>query len=93
MSLYKRAWRFTGWMMLVFVTMPLWLFSFLDKFGDEGLFAGFVLWLLPWVFAMLLLKCDYCGTSVFRTGPSYLPIYTPWPHRRCRGCGADLTAS
>ena len=93
MSLYKRAWIFTGWMLFIFVTMPVWLFGFLANLGTEAIFTGLVIWLLHGLAALLLFKCAHCGTPAFRTGPSYFPIYTPWPHRHCRECGSDLTAS
>jgi hypothetical protein len=93
MSVYKRAWWFTGWTLFVFVTMPFWLFGFLAKFGTHGMDLGLVIWLLHGVAAWLLFKCGYCGASPYKTGPSYFPIYTPWPHRRCREGGTDLTIS
>jgi hypothetical protein len=90
MHTYRRAWLFTGWMMLVFITMPFWLFGWLQQLGEPFFLLGGLVWVMHGLAALLLFRCEDCGTSLFRTGPSFMPFYTPWPHRRCRECGHDV---
>jgi hypothetical protein len=90
MHTYRRAWLFTGWMMLVFVTTPIWLFGWLQQLGEPFFLLGGMVWVMHGLAALMLFRCEDCGTSLFRTGPSFMPFYTPWPHRRCRECGHDV---
>jgi hypothetical protein len=90
MHTYRRAWLFTGWMMLVFVTTPIWLFGWLQQLGEPFFLLGGLVWVMHGLAALMLFRCEDCGTSLFRTGPSFMPFYTPWPHRRCRECGHDV---
>jgi hypothetical protein len=88
MQNYHRAWIFAGWMMLVFITMPIWD-RWLRQLGEGFGLAGGVFWLMHGVAALTLFRCAECGTTLFRGKLSIEPLYTPWPHRRCQKCGHD----
>jgi len=84
MSLYAKGWWYQAW--LIAAAIP-WFA--LVSLGRPFLIVAFALFLIPGIAAMIWLRCRECRTSIFRVGPDYFPMFTTWPHRKCRGCGAD----
>ena len=93
MTLYRKAWLFTGWTMLVFVTSPLWLFWPFTRLGIIGALPGMALWLAHGAAFLWLFRCPECGTSPFTTRLGFVGISHPWPRRCCSKCGKDLRAN
>lgn len=81
MTLYHKAWLFTGWTVALFCLMP---------FVPTGLFGYFVVfWLLHGGIALFAIACPVCGLSLYRSSPGLLAINQPWPRRSCGDCGRD----
>ncbi len=93
MSLYKKGWLFTAWMVLVLVAMPYWMPLLDSVFGSIGFALGLVLWLGHGVIALLFFACPECGLSAFLGSKSLLSSYAPWPRSKCGHCGHDHTLS
>lgn len=84
MSLYTKGWIYQGWLV---TTVPLLVLA--TSPGSNFVPLVFALFFIPAGIAFALLRCAECKTSIFRVGPNYFPMYTTWPHRRCRVCGAS----
>jgi hypothetical protein len=93
MTLYRKAWLFTGWTMFVFVTSPLWLFWPFMTLGLIGALPGMALWLAHGAAFLWLFRCPECGTSPFTTRLGSIGISHPWPRRCCSKCGKNLTTN
>ena len=91
MSLYKRSWLFTAWVLVVFFSFPLWITPVWQLFGTAGIVAGAALWLGHGIAALFLFRCPECGLSPFVSGKGYFAWSTPWPRRICGHCGHDHT--
>jgi hypothetical protein len=86
MSLYRKASIFTLWILLVFVTLPLWAFGLS---GWKGFAAG--AFLLGHGFAMMFFfRCPSCNHSIFTGRLFGMTVRKPWPRRECGWCGIDL---
>ena len=91
MSLYKRSWLFTAWVLVVFFTFPLWIAILTEQFGAAGAVIGGVFWLGHAVVMESLLRCPECGLSPFLSNKGFLVWSTPWPRKTCGHCGHDHT--
>ena len=89
MSLYGKAWLFTAWVVLVFLSSPLWFFGPAERWGAVAAIPGAVFWLAHGAVTVWGFRCPECGCSAFAIGTGIFAIYTPWPRRRCSGCGHD----
>ncbi|OAN54953.1 hypothetical protein A7Q26_22650 [Sphingobium sp. TCM1] len=89
MSLYARSWLFTGWVLLVFFTVPTWS-AFMERIvGPDGLWLVAAFWLGHAFVPMFLLKCPDCGLSPFASSKKFIAWHTTWPRRICGHCGHD----
>jgi hypothetical protein len=91
MSLYRKAWLFMAWTMLIFITSPVWLFWPFLRWGLIGALPGMIFWLAQGAASLWLFRCPECGTSPFASRLGFMAISHPWPRRRCSKCGRDLT--
>lgn len=94
MSVYRRAWRFTLFVIVLIVTSPIWAFQLLPDFlGPMGIAVAAVLFIVAAVAAVFLFRCPKCGASAFLLTRNFLglglPAYQLWPRRHCAGCGRD----
>jgi hypothetical protein len=90
-TLYRKSWLFTAWMMLVLFTFPIWMLALANLLGDAGFIVGAVFWLGHGAACMLLFRCSICGLSPFLSGKGLLVWSTPWPRKTCGHCGHDHT--
>ncbi len=81
MSLYRKAWLFTAWTVVLLCLTPL------VPDGMFGYFAG--LWLLHGGIALFAIACPVCGLSLYRSSQGIIAITQPWPRRTCGACGRD----
>lgn len=88
MSMYAKGWIYQTWLI---ASVPLCIL--IEPLGGNVPLAAMALIVSPAAIMFTLLRCAECRTSIFRVGPDYFPMYTTWPHRVCRGCGADNRAS
>jgi hypothetical protein len=82
MSLYRKAWMYTGWILLVSIP-TVYLIEFLSNaYGIGGAIAGGMLWLANALPTFCFLKCPRCAASAYsRNGVRSLakPEKLRWP--------------
>lgn len=78
-----------GWLVQVWPIASGLPFALTASLGDGYIVLTLAVFVIPSWVAFYLLRCRECGTSIFRAGPDYLPLYTSWPRRRCEVCGSD----
>lgn len=86
MSRHQKAWLFTGWLLLAFLTAPFWFLGSVERWGPLAGVLGGMVWLAHGAVALWVFRCPDCGTSLFQSGA----IYHPWPRRTCSKCRRDL---
>lgn len=92
MSLYKRSWLFTAWVLVVFFTFPLWFTMLTDHLGfGAGTIAGGAFWLSHGSVMMFFFRCPECGLSPYLSNKGFFVWSTPWPRKACGHCGHDHT--
>jgi len=89
MSLYRKAWLFTGWTAIVFLTSSWWLFGPAERWGAAAAISGVLFWLAHGAAAKWCFGCPACGCSAFARWRGPPALYAPWPRRRCACCGHD----
>ncbi|KGP00209.1 hypothetical protein NDQ41_14400 [Alcaligenes faecalis] len=91
MSLYKKAWLFTGFNVLVLIGLYFGL-PVLDRvLGTFGLLVfGFYI-LGQGLIAMAFFSCPQCGLSPFMGSQGLFSSYSPFPRKKCGHCGHDHT--
>jgi hypothetical protein len=90
MSLYCRAWAFSGWMLLVFLTAQVWFFGPAERWGPLAALPGAIFWLAHGAATVWAFRCPECGCSAYLIRKGFPGFYLPWPRRRCACCGFDL---
>jgi len=93
MTLYRKSWIFTGWMLAVFFTFPLWISLLMRWFGEVGAVVGGAFWLGHGLVAMFAFRCPRCGLSPFLSNKGLFVWSTPWPRKSCGHCWHDHTRS
>lgn len=63
MSLYTRAWIYTGWIVFTAISVV----SITPHLGFFGKLAVALLWLSNGILPLFFFKCQSCGTSIFAT--------------------------
>ena len=89
MSLYRKAWLFMGWTILVLVTLPTWEPLVAQAFGPGGKQFALMLWVAHGIIAVVLFTCPDCRCSLFRSEGSFFRAHHPWPNKICSRCGRD----
>ncbi|MDP9414700.1 MAG: hypothetical protein M3Q08_11580 [Pseudomonadota bacterium] len=90
MSLYRKAWLFTGWTLLVFLTSPIWFFAPVERWGMAAALPGMIFWFAHGAVMVWVLKCPDCGCSLYLISKRLPGFYAPWPKRKCSCCGFDM---
>jgi hypothetical protein len=91
MSLYRKSWLFTAWVLLVFFSFPLWMTLLAGALGRPGWIVGAAFWLSHGAIMMYLFRCPECGLSPYLSNKGFLAWSTPWPRKICGHCGRDHT--
>ncbi len=87
MSLYKKAWLFTLFNILLLVALYFGLPVFDRVLGTFGfLVFGFYI-LGQGLVAMTVFTCPKCGLSPFMGSQSLFTSYSPFPRKKCGQCG------
>jgi ribosomal protein S27AE len=92
MSLYRKSWLFTAWLLLVFFSFPICISWLLQRFGETGMVIGGAFWLSHGLLAMFAFRCPECGLSPFLSNKGFFAWSTPWPRRSCGHCGRNHQA-
>ncbi len=91
MSLYKKAWLFTVFNVLVVCTFSFWMPA-LDRVLGTFSFLVFGVYILgQGLVAMTAFSCPKCGVSPFMGSQGLFTSYSPIPRRKCGQCGQDHT--
>jgi len=89
MSLYRVAWLFTAWTILVVGGLVSALPLLREWLGAFGLAVAMAIGLAHGLVALYGFACRDCGLSPFLSGKGLLTGYAPWPRKTCGHCGRD----
>ncbi|WP_159063917.1 MULTISPECIES: hypothetical protein [Alcaligenes] len=91
MALYRKAWLFTLFNILLLVALYFGLPVFDRVLGTLGFWVfGFYI-LGQGLVAMTVFTCPKCGLSPFMGSQSLFTSYSPFPRKKCAQCGHDHT--
>ncbi|WP_343315653.1 hypothetical protein AAIB41_12685 [Brucella sp. BE17] len=93
MSLYKQAWLFSIWFLIVICSFPYWLFALGDELGAAGYIIGAIILGGHWVAGELYFYCPDCGLSPYRSNKGLISRVSPIPSKKCAHCGYDYNAA